>query len=1097
MIKLKTAANSDNMSQNKYWQSFAEANDPENFKGRNQDEFREELPFEDFDGKGLIDAKAPRRDFLKYLGFSTAAATLAASCKVPVRKAIPFANKPENIVPGEVKYYATTYIQDGDVVPVLARVRDGRPILIEGNDLSFVKGCTTARIQASVLDLYDKNRVTHPKHRKGNEFTEIPTFEALDKELGAAIRNAGGEVVLLTGTINSPSALQVIADFKAAYPSFRHVQYDAVSHSAMLLANEASFGSRAIPSYKFENARKVVVSFGADFLGTWLSPVEFSHGFALNRRINEDDPKMVRHFQFESFLSMTGANADYRFNHRPSETGAVVAALAAALGVPGVSAPAITDAKLKAGIEQVAKELNAGKGESLVVSDSNDVNVQVLINAINSHIGSYGTTIDWSAPVKYRQGIDKDLADLVAAMQSGSIGTLMIYGANPVYTWPEAKKFEDALKRVKVSISFNDRIDETTALCQYIVPSNHYLESWGDAEARAGQIGFVQPTIFPLFKTRQWQESLLVWAGKNELFEDYFRNFWIARLGSADAYNKALQDGVWTAAEATTASAGSFNGGAVAGAVAAIGAAPKGGAKEVVLYQNVALGSGSHPGNPWLQELPDPITKATWDNYAMISASTADELKIDYKSNDYEYYPNKPVIKIKAGNLEVELPILVVPGMDKNTIAVALGYGRAASLGPVYENVGKNVYPVSSFNGTTVSLYATNATVERAGRNEKIAQTQIHTSYEDRVDVVRETSLASFIKDKHEIKDYRDKLVNDYAKNTGSFRKEATLYGDHEAPGIKWGMSIDMNACFGCGACVIACHAENNVPVVGKREVLRYHDMHWLRIDRYYVSDEKDPNELKGVVFQPMMCQHCDNAPCENVCPVAATNHSSEGINQMAYNRCIGTRYCANNCPYKVRRFNWADYTGADSFKNNQDQELVGKLDIAVHHMNDDLTRMVLNPDVTVRSRGVMEKCTFCVQRLQAAKLDAKKAGEPLKDKHVRLACSSACAADAIVFGNVNDKDSAINEERRKNPLRTFYVLEQIHTLPNISYLAKIRNTDELIPRKGAHGGGGHEEGGHGEEKGHGEAPHAEQGHGEKEHQESKLPSTQPAEAHH
>jgi len=1108
------------MSQNKYWQSFAEVNDPENFKARNQDEFREDLPFEDFDGKGLIDAKAPRRDFLKYLGFSTAAATLAASCKVPVRKAIPFANKPENIVPGEAKYYATTYIQDGDVVPVLARVRDGRPILIEGNDMSFVKGCTTARIQASVLDLYDKNRITHPKRRSGKDLQEIPSFEQLDKELGAALKATSGAIVLLTSTINSPSALQVIADFKAAYPNFRHVQYDAVSYSAMLLANEATFGQRAIPSYKFENAKKVVVSLGADFLGTWLSPVEYSHGYALNRKIDEKDPKMSRHYQFESFLSMTGANADFRFNHRPSETGAVALALAAELGVAGATAPALS-AKLQAGVKKVAKELQEAGGEALVVSGSNDVNVQIIVNAINSAIGAYGKTIDWSAPVKYRQGVDKDFATLVADMEAGTVGALLIYGANPSYTWAEKEKFESAIKKVKLTVSFNEKLDETSAHVQYLVPTHHYLESWGDAEARTGEIGFIQPTIYPLFKTRQWQESLLKWAGKTELFEEYFRNYWIGRLGS-DGYHHALQNGVLVngtvvaapthpvattdttapvthpvttppPATATAGSPGSYNSGGVGAAATAITNGKKGGKKEIVFYQNIALGSGSHPANPWLMELPDPITKATWDNYAMISAKTADELDINYKSNDYEYYPKKPVIAIKvAGKPVLELPILVVPGMDADTIAVALGYGRTADLGITYDGVGKNVYPFTTFNGNGVDLFVSGE-VENTGRDYKIAQTQIHNSYEDRVDVVRETSLASFLNDKTEFKDYRDKLVNDYAKNTGNFRKEATLYDDPDRFGtpIKWGMSIDMNACFGCGACVIACHAENNVPVVGKSEVLRYHDMHWLRIDRYYVSDEKDPNELKGVVFQPMMCQHCDNAPCENVCPVAATNHSMEGLNQMTYNRCIGTRYCANNCPYKVRRFNWADYTGADSFPNNQDQQLVGKLDPAVHYMNDDLTRMVLNPDVTVRSRGVIEKCSFCVQRLQAAKLNAKKAGEPLKDKHLKLACSSACAADAIVFGNVHDPESAISHERLNNPLRTFYVLEQLHVLPNISYLAKIRNTDELIPRKG-HAAPKSE--GHGGE-GHGGESHGEKGHGE--HKEEKLPATQPAEHAH
>lgn len=1060
---------------NKYWQGFGEINDPENFQKRVRDEFRDELPFEDFDSKGLLDAKTPRRDFLKYLGFSTAAATLAASCKTKVREAIPYAFKPENIVPGEAQYYATTFVQDGDVVPVLARVRDGRPILIEGNDLSFTKGSTTPRIQASVLDLYDKYRITHPKHRVGDKLNEVPTFEALDKNIIEAIKAAGGQVVLLTSTINSPSALKVIDDFKAAYPNFKHIQYDAVSYSALLLANEISFGKRAIPSYRFENASKVVVSLGADFLGTWLSPVDFQQGYVQNRKIDENNPQMSKHYQFESFLSLTGANADERFNHRQSETGLVALALAAAVGVPGISAPTIANPKLKAGIEKVAKDLLNNKGQSLVVCGSNDVNVQVVVNAINAAIGAYGTTIDWSAPVNYRKGIDKDFADLLTEMENGAVGTLLIYGANPVYTWPDQERVKKALAKVKLKISFNEKQDETSAYCDYLVPTHHYLESWGDGEAAPGKIGFMQPTIAPLFKTRQWQESLLVWAGKSETYADYFRNYWISRLGGETAYIKCLQDGVWQT-ESTGASAGSYSASGLEAAVAAINAAPKSTQKEVVLYQSNAIGAGTHPANPWLQELPDPITKITWDNYAMISVAIADELKIDYKSNDYEYYPHKPIINVKVGGKELELPIIVVPGMDADTIAVALGYGRTTTLGATYvdENkedgkLGVDVYPLASFNGTTVNHFAINAELTNTGKKYKLAQTQIHNSYEGRVEVVRETTMATFLKDKNQFKDHADKLYETFTGKKGATRedfvKAGTLYKEHRAEGIKWGMSIDMNACIGCGACVIACHAENNVPVVGKSEVLRYHDMHWLRIDRYYVSDENDPNELKGVVFQPVMCQHCDNAPCENVCPVAATNHSNEGLNQMAYNRCIGTRYCANNCPFKVRRFNWLDYTGADSFPNNQDQKLVGKFDPAVFYMNDELTRMVLNPDVTVRSRGVMEKCSFCIQRLQHGKLDAKKNGEPLSDKHVKIACATACPANAIVFGNVNDPESAISKERENNPLRTFYVLEQLHVLPNVNYLAKIRNTDEIIASDDHHGDNDHKEAGHASEK--------------------------------
>ncbi|MEI9807252.1 MAG: TAT-variant-translocated molybdopterin oxidoreductase [Bacteroidota bacterium] len=1030
------------MSQKKYWQSFGEVNDPENFQKKEQDEFREELPFEDIDGKGLIDAKAPRRDFLKYLGFSTAAAALAASCKAPVRKAIPFANKPENIIPGEAKYYATTYVQDGDVVPILAKVRDGRPIKIEGNDLSlYTNGGTTARAQASILDLYDTHRNRFPSRKVGDK-NEESTYEFLDKTIGEALAGLGGKsVVFLSSSIVSPSTKDIISKF----PNLKHVQYDAVSYGGMLLANEASGYGRKLPSYNFGEA-KVIVSIGADFLGTWLSPLEFANGYTKGRKINEKNPEMSKHYQFESHLSTTGATADERFTHRPSETGAVVLALLAAVD-GSVTAPAIADTKLKAGIAKVAADLKANSGKALVVSGSNDVNVQTIVNAINNAVGANGTTIDWSRPVNYRQGTDKEVNDLVADMEAGNVGALFIYGANPAYDFHDAAKFKAALVKVKVTVSFTERWDETTELCGYNLPTHHYLESWGDAEPKTGITAFLQPTIYPLFKTRPYQTSLLKWSGNNTDYDTYIKTYWSGRLGSEDAYTKALQDGIAETPAAPVAAA--FNTSAVATAATAIAAAKKGGKTEVVLYQKVSIGTGVGATNPWLQELPDAITKATWDNYAMISMAKAKELGVKLDM-DYEYYPKKPVFEFAVGNDKVELPILVIPGMNPDTIAIAVGYGRGEKLGKTAANVGKNVYPFASFNGTTVDYFAADVAITNKNRKEKIAQTQIHNSYEGRTEVVRETTMATFKKNPTAIADYRQKLVDDFAHKTSDFQKEATLYPDpatrHNE--IKWGMTVDMNACYGCGACVVACHAENNVPVVGKSEVLRYHDMHWLRIDRYFVSDEKNPDDLKGVVFQPMMCQHCDNAPCENVCPVAATNHSTEGINQMAYNRCIGTRYCANNCPFKVRRFNWADYTGADSFPHNQDQQLVGKLDDVIFQMNDELTRMVLNPDVTVRSRGVMEKCSFCVQRTQAAKLKAKKENRMLADGDAKTACQQACAGDAIVFGNVHDKASHVSQVREDNKLRSYYVLEQLHVLPNVTYLAKVRNTEEIIPEK-------------------------------------------------
>jgi molybdopterin-containing oxidoreductase family iron-sulfur binding subunit len=520
------------------------------------------------------------------------------------------------------------------------------------------------------------------------------------------------------------------------------------------------------------------------------------------------------------------------------------------------------------------------------------------------------------------------------------------------------------------------------------------------------------------------------------------------QFGSQTAWDKALQDGVVETPVAQ--SAGIYNSASLAAAVSSLTAIKPSGKTELVVYTKVSMGAGKDANNPWLQEMPDPITKATWDNYAIISYAMAKELGITVDDN-YEVEVDKPVIKIKAGALEYTLPVLVIPGVHKNVIAVALGYGRSEKTGRAAANVGQNAFPLVSFDGKSFYYSVSNVSFEKSKETYKIAYTQSHNQYEGRDEVVREYSLNEFKKNPTILADVRHELVEDYAKNTNDYAAEGTLYPSHPYPGPKWGMSIDLNSCIGCGACTVACTSENNVAVVGKKEVMRSHEMHWLRIDRYFATyrDDSGSDNLDdlNVVFMPMLCQHCDNAPCENVCPVNATNHSSEGLNQMTYNRCIGTRYCANNCPYKVRRFNWADYMGADSFGDNQREVL----EDSVMMMNDDLTRMVLNPDVTVRSRGVIEKCSFCVQRLQEGKLKAKKENRPLETGadgkwDIKTACQQACPTNAIVFGNANDKNSPVSKIRNEEQTnRLFYVLEQIHVLPNVNYLAKIRNTDRHV----------------------------------------------------
>lgn len=1058
------------MSQKQYWKGLEELNDTAAHKEAVENEFKEDLPY-DLNGN-LLDATTPRRDFLKFLGFSTAAATLAASCEMPVRKVIPYAIKPEEIVPGVANYYASTFVDGGDYCPVVIKSRDGRPIKVEGNEKSSLTwGGTSARVQASVLNLYDNARLRQP-YAEGKE----ATFEAIDRMVKDGMAGNGKEAYLLTSTIISPTTKDVIAKFTAAYPNAKHVTYDAISYSGMLLANEASYGKRTLPTYRMDKAN-TIVSLGADFLGTWLTPIEFAKQYSKGRKVSAKNPKMSKHYQVESTHTITGAKADMRATCRPSEMGQVAVALYQAV-VNGAKPNVGTD-KLNQTIANAAADLKKGNG--MVVCGSNDMDIQLIVNAINANIGANGTTINWAVTTNNKQGIDSDMVALTQAMNSGNVGALLMHGVNPVYDYFDGEKFAEGLKKVAVSVSFADRWDETAQACKYVVPDHNYLESWGDAEPKTGYFSLMQPGIAPLFKTRAFQDSLLTWANAGITYGDYWKNYWSNKLGGQHNFDAALRDGVIEPNGDMPMAGIAFTGNAE-GALSVVQPAKPLDGKELVVYQKISIGQGgAWSNNPWLQEMPDPITKATWDNYACVSPKTAKDMGEELTSIT-EVVNAKRVVKLTTANGKtVELPMVVVPGMHNDVVAVAVGYGRDAKVGMAArsgvdkfgsEIGGKNVYPMVTYTGKSFS-YSTGVTIEKTEKTYEVGITQTHHSYEARP-IIHEYTLDEFSKDPKQLLNKRKEELEHYthlawehegghgaAPAAGGehggghaaaplahtaaayweddFRKNGTLYPVYESPGIHWGMSIDMTSCIGCGACVMGCQAENNISVVGKTHVLKTQEMHWLRIDRYFSGMPEDPDSIQ-TVFQPMMCQHCDNAPCENVCPVSATNHSSEGLNQMAYNRCIGTKYCANNCPYKVRHFNWMDWNGADSSEGNLYE------DYRRDDINSDLTRMVLNPDVTVRSRGVMEKCSFCVQRLQEGKLDAKKEGKPLKDGAIRTACQQACPTDAIVFGNVNDKNSAIYKLRREEQEeRVNYVLESIHTLPNVNYLSVIRNTDTIV----------------------------------------------------
>ncbi|MEI7801283.1 MAG: TAT-variant-translocated molybdopterin oxidoreductase [Bacteroidota bacterium] len=1035
------------MENKTYWKGLAELEETPEFLHERDKEFTQELPIEEIFNSNFVQKPRARRDFLKMLGFSVTAATIAASCKIPVRQAIPYVIKPEEIVPGLANYYASTYADGSDYCSILVKTRDGRPIKIEGNSNSSVtKGGTSARAQASILSLYDKARTAFPK--KSDQHIEWDAADVDIKTQLAAIKTKGGNIRILSSTILSPSTKSVIAEFGTYYGNTKHVVFEPMSNAGMLSANEKSFGKRTIPGYNFDKA-KVIVSFGADFLGTWISPVEFTKQYVSNRKVSKEKAEMSRHYQFESHVSLTGSNADKRIAIKPSEQIEAVIALynmiAGFAGKSGVTGGKVSD-KASKSLNKAAAEMWANKGASLVVCGSNDTNCQTIVNAINDLLGSYGSTIDFDNALNFAQGFDKDFSDLVAEMEAGSVDALIIYNANPVYSFSNGKKFGDALKKVGLTVSFNDRKDETTALVTYHLPDHHYLESWNDAEPKAGKYSLSQPAINPIFSTRQVQDSFLKWMDATVDYNTYLKNNWEKNIyptqsaiaGFQSFWDSCLRIGVYEKATVTP-SAVAFAGDVNAAASASTGGKSEG--MELVIYEPVSLGNGKYANVPWLLENPDPITKVVWDNVLMVPVPYAKENNL----------VDGDTVEVTANGVTLELPVVLQPGMANNTVATSVGLGRE-KVGRAGDGVGVNVYPFVSMNGDTMSYSNSKVTVKPTGKKYELAITQTHGTFEGR-NVIQQTSLSEYKKNpkagNESIEEYEH--VN-----------PITLYpqDQYQYPGLRWGMNIDLNSCIGCGACQVACSTENNVPVVGKDEVRRVHEMHWIRIDRYYsfageekerITKESHSNAVGlgnqydnvkdwediEVVHQPMLCQHCENAPCENVCPVAATNHSSEGLNQMTYNRCIGTRYCANNCPYKVRRFNWFDYTTADSFPWNTYDKSQG-----VAMMIDDLTRMVLNPDVTVRSRGVIEKCSFCVQKLQDAKLNAKKQDRPLLDGEARTACQSACPADAIVFGDVNNKETAVSKTREDE--RNYYVLAELHVKPSIGYMVKVRNNENM-----------------------------------------------------
>ena len=999
-------------SNKRYWKGIEELTNEPSFVKNIHNEFGNMPSENDAKGDSLVDGSGThRRDFLKMLGFGVAAVSLAA-CESPVKKTIPYLNKPEDVEPTIANWYASTYTDGGDYASILVKTREGRPIKIEGNKLSSVsKGTLSGRAHASVLSLYDNEKLKGPQ--AAGKATDWASLDSAFTAKLAEVAAKGGQIRIVSNTILSPTTKKVIADFAAKYPTTQHITYDANSAFGLTAAHGG-----ILPAIDFSQA-KTIVSLGADFLGTWVAPTEFAAQWAITRRVGSDKEgkkTMSRHYQFETILSNTGANADYRATYKPSQEGLVAITLYNAVAkLTGAATAAGASVKVDH-LDKAAKDLVASKGASLIVSGSTDPEVQKIVAATNALVGAYGTTINTGQAVHYRQGNDVAMSSFIKEAAAGSIAAVIFYNANPVYNHPQGAALAAALPKVGLSLATNDRADETASLCQFIAPDSHFLESWNDAEPKAGFYSLTQPTISTIFKTRQAQASFLTWAGLGNDFATYLEANWEKNIlkGGKVAWKNALHDGVFEPnAVAVSAVSPSIDVNASAGAIAKTYSASSTGL-EITVYEKVGLGTGSQANNPWLQEFPEPVSKACWDNYATISQPTA--TKLNLKQGD--------VVEVNAKGYKVSLPVLVQPGQAQDTVAIAIGYGRTKA-GKSADGVGVNAYPFLAAGALT-------ATVSPTGETKDIAQTQTHQTVMARQAVVQETVLGDFVKDPLSGRYNPTVLTSEGKKNA----TDISLWNGHKYNNHAWGMVIDLNTCTGCSACVISCSAENNVPVVGRQEVINRREMHWMRIDRYYSSDA-EVEDLKGleiasdnpeVVFQPMLCQHCNNAPCETVCPVLATTHSTEGLNQMTYNRCIGTRYCANNCPYKVRRFNWFRYFQTDEFD---------------FHFNNDLGRMVINPDVTVRSRGVMEKCSMCVQRIQEGKLTAKKEKRRPVDGEIQVACAQSCPTNAITFGDMNDPASAISKllEVEKEG-RAYHVIEEINVKPNISYLMKVRNKD-------------------------------------------------------
>ena len=961
-----------------------------------------------------------RRTFLQLMGASLALSSFGGIYR-PAQKIVPYVKRPENVTPGVANYYASC-IKDGfEGFGVIVTTREGRPIKIEGNpDHPMNRGGMSARAHAHLLSLYDPERISGPRQNllnktRSNRDTIRVTWDKVDKVITKQMSLGG--MALVTGEIFSPSTQKLIKQFIKSQKKASHYIWEPVTFDDHFEANKTSYGQPILPRYRIDKA-DYILCVDTDFLGTYLSPTEFTRDFSKGRKKLENG--MNRLVVFESLMSLTGANADERFKIKPSQQLDVVMGLACELVVKrGLSIysssryPHIkqtlktyTHISQDLGVSQkkwetLATELWDYRGKSLVIAGGlrtqHGVSLQIAVNFLNSVLGNDGKTIDRDHPYKH-QSRSLNLKNLVKEINDGKIKTLLIHGTNPVYGAANTIGFTEALKKVEMVIYTGDRVDETGQMSHYVLPDHHPMENWGDMEFQQNVYSIQQPTIRPMNKTRSFQDSLLTWMGRKDSWYKFLKNNWKYNLARGtvafeDFWTNFLKKGVWQS-KVKKPRARNFQTSAFKHPLKRSPVKPP--SLELCIYASPGLRDGSMANVSWLQEFPDPVTKICWDNYATISVKMA---------HDY-HLRQGDVIQLTTDTSSLEVPVHIQPGQHDSVIGLAMGYGRWAS-GQVANHVGVRAYSlVSHKNG--LDVFTVPIKVKKTNRRKALAGTQGHHTMEGRQIVVEAT-------------------LNQYKANPSAHihrHKVFSLWKAHQYKGYKWALSVDLNSCTGCGACMVACQSENNIPTVGKKHLLNGREMHWIRVDRYYVGDPKEPD----VVHMPVMCQHCDNAPCETVCPVAATVHSDEGTNDMIYNRCVGTRYCANNCPYKVRRFNWFKYDDIPSPLN-----------------------LALNPEVTVRSRGVMEKCTFCNHRITEIKHQARLEGKrPIKDGEIKTACEQSCPAEAIVFGDMNDKNSRVSQEHAKQ--NSYSLLEELNNVPSVRYLSKIRHTNQLKSKqKGQH----------------------------------------------